>query len=85
MREMKQMEAAEEGKVNQLLVQEEVLESKRGREPGPAVDLGYEANAVKQMNRWRAPAPDGGHASLAPAARGEHRPAEQTGDGALVG
>jgi hypothetical protein len=49
-REMKEMEAAEENKSNQRLVQEEVLEAQRGSAPGPAVDLGFAANAVNRLN-----------------------------------
>jgi hypothetical protein len=49
-REMKHMEAAEEGKANQRLLREEVLEQQRGSEPGPAVDIGFVANAVNMMN-----------------------------------
>jgi len=50
MREMAQMKAAEEGKANQRLLDEEVLEQQRQSEPGPAVDLGFVANAVNRMN-----------------------------------
>jgi hypothetical protein len=50
MREFAQMKAAEEGKANQRLLQEEVLEAQRESEPGPAVDLGFVAEAVNRMN-----------------------------------
>jgi hypothetical protein len=50
MREMAQMKAAEEGKANQRLLDEEVLEQQRHSEPGPAVDLGFVADAVNRLN-----------------------------------
>jgi hypothetical protein len=49
-RETKQMKDAAEGQANQRLVQEEVLETQRNSEPGPAVDFGFVANAVNRMN-----------------------------------
>jgi hypothetical protein len=50
MREMAHMKAAEEGKANQRLLEEEVLEQQRQSEPGPAVDLGFVAEAVNRIN-----------------------------------
>jgi hypothetical protein len=49
-REFAQMKAAEEGKANQRLLEEEVLEQQRNSDPGPAVDLGFVAEAVNRMN-----------------------------------
>jgi hypothetical protein len=50
MREMKRMETADEIKANQQFLREEVLEQQRGSEPGPAVEIGFVANAVNKMN-----------------------------------
>ena len=49
-REMKRLEAQQEGQADARLVQEEVLEAQRGSAPGPAVDLGFVANAVSRMD-----------------------------------
>ena len=50
MREMAHMKTAEEGRANQRLLREEVLEQQRDSPPGPAVDLGFVASAVNEMN-----------------------------------
>jgi hypothetical protein len=49
-REMAHMKAAEEGRANQRLLREEVLEQMRDSPPGPAVELGFVASAVNQLN-----------------------------------
>jgi hypothetical protein len=63
------MKAAEEGKTNQQLLQEEVLEQQRESEPGPTVDLGFVAEAMNRRNGR-------GPAALARGARQLHRAEE---------
>jgi hypothetical protein len=49
-REMKRLEAQQEGQADARLGQEEVLEAQGDSAPGPAVDLGFVANAVSRMD-----------------------------------
>jgi hypothetical protein len=50
MREMAQMNAAGDDKAVLRILEKEVLEQQRSSEPGPAVELGFVANAVNRLN-----------------------------------
>jgi hypothetical protein len=49
-RELAHMKTADEGKANQRLLREEIDDVKRNNDPGPAVDIGFVAEATSSQN-----------------------------------